>query len=166
MDLLIDPNKRQWITEVVDGIFVPDEAEMIMSMPLARGAAEDIQFWPYLSDGNYNCKFGYRFLKVEPDLEVAQQFSSQEKHLWTALWALNVPQRLKNLLWRACCNAMPAKESLVRRTIINDPLCDRYHQASKTPLHALGLCTKLDIVWADAALWGFQGSTTFQEPGF
>ena len=162
----MDPNKRQWITEVVDGIFVPDEAEMIMNMPLARGAAEDIQFWPYLSDGNYNCKSGYRFLRVEPDLEVAQQFSGQEKHLWIALWALNVPQRLKNLLWRACCNAMPTKESLVRRTIINDPLCDRYHQASKTPLHALGLCTKLDIVWADAALWGFQGSTTFQEPGF
>lgn len=84
---------------MVDGIFAPDEVDMIKNMPLARGAAEDILFWPYLSDGNYNCKSGYRFLRVEPDLEVAQQFSSQEKHLWTALWALNVPQRLKNLLW-------------------------------------------------------------------
>ena len=78
VDLLIDPSSRQWNTEVVDGMFVPKEAEMIKNMPLACGAAEDILIWPYSSDGNYNCKFGYRFLKEEPDLELAQQIASQE----------------------------------------------------------------------------------------
>lgn len=58
MDLLIDPNSRQWNTKVVDGLFAPEEAEMIKKMPLACGATEDILFWPYLSDGNYNCKSG------------------------------------------------------------------------------------------------------------
>ena len=77
---------------MVDGIFAPDEVDMIKNMPLARGAAEDILFWPYLSDGNYNCKSSYRFLKEELDLEFVQQIASQEKQLWKNLWALKVPQ--------------------------------------------------------------------------
>ena len=50
---------------------------------------------------------------------------------------------------------MPTKESLVRRTIIDDPLCDRCHQALENPLHALWLCTELDIVWVVSKLMGF-----------
>ena len=91
VDLLIDPSSRQWNTEVVDGLFVPEEAEMIKNMPLARGVAEDFLIWPYLSDGNYNCKSSYRFLKEELDLEFVQQIASQEKQLWKNLWALKVP---------------------------------------------------------------------------
>ena len=79
------------------------------------------------------------------------------------MWALKVPQKLKNLLWRASRNAMPAKENLVRRTIIDNPFCDRCHQSPESPLHALWLCTELDGVWADATLWGFRGSTAFQD---
>ena len=54
VDLLIDPNSRQWIMEVVDGLFALEEADIIKKMPLARGASEDLLFWPYSSDGSYN----------------------------------------------------------------------------------------------------------------
>ena len=63
VDLLIDRSSRQRNTEVVDGLFAPKEVEMVKNMPLAHGAAEDILFWPYSSDGNCNCKSCYRFLK-------------------------------------------------------------------------------------------------------
>lgn len=79
------------------------------------------------------------------------------------MWALNVPQKVKNLLWRASCYAMPTEESLVRRPIINDPVCDCCHQASENPLHVLWLCTELDIVYANSVLWGFRRSTAFQD---
>jgi len=63
----------------------------------AHWASKDVLFWPYSGNGSYNCKFGYRFLKEQPNLMVSQQFSSQEKHFWKALWALNLPQKLKNI---------------------------------------------------------------------
>lgn len=63
MDILIDLNTRQWIKELVDGLFISEEAKIIMKIPLARVAAKDVLYWPCSSDGNYSCKSGYRFLK-------------------------------------------------------------------------------------------------------
>ena len=68
MDTLIDPNTRQWITELVDGLFVPGDAAMIKNIPLSRTRADDVLFWPYSSNGEYNCKLGYRFFKEESEL--------------------------------------------------------------------------------------------------
>ena len=98
LDLLIDPTTRQWIDELVDILFALDEAEIIKKIPLARVAAEDID-WPYSHGGKYNCKSGYKFLKEELDLLSSQQPSCHDKHLWTAIWSLHVLQKMKNLLW-------------------------------------------------------------------
>ena len=84
---------------VVDGLFIPEEVEIIVKIPLARVAAEDVLYWPYSIDGNYSCKSGYRFLKEEPDIGLSQQPSSRDKQFWKAIWSLRVPQKVKNLLW-------------------------------------------------------------------
>ncbi|XP_075648656.1 uncharacterized protein LOC142619445 [Castanea sativa] len=47
--------------------------------------------------------------------------------------------------------ALPIKEALVRRTIIEDPLCDRCHVALESPLHALWYCNELDTIWEKSA---------------
>ena len=62
------------------------------------------------------------------------------------IWSLQVPNKVNNLMWRACQNALPTKVSLVRRTIIDDPLCDRRHEEHETPLHDLWLCKEVDVV--------------------
>ena len=77
--------------------------------------------------------------------------SGMDTRLWKGIWSLQIPNKVKNLLWRACRGALPTKEALVRRTIIEDPLCDRYHETQETPLHALCLCKELDTVWEKSA---------------
>lgn len=64
--------------------------------------------------------------------------------------------------WRTCRNALPTKEKLARRTIIDDPKCERYLAHSENPLNALWSCMELDIVWADTELRGFRSSSAFQ----
>ena len=44
MDTLIDPNTRQWITELVDGLFVPGDAAMIKNISLSQTRADDVLF--------------------------------------------------------------------------------------------------------------------------
>lgn len=88
---LIDPNTRQWQTEV-DGLFVEEDAEMIKKIPLSRMATEDVLYWPFSSNGDYSCKSGYRFLKDE----VKQSDTNwvpplRDKHLWKAIWSMRVP---------------------------------------------------------------------------
>ena len=76
---------------------------------------------------------------------------------------MRVPQKVKTFIWRACRNAIPTKQALVRRTIITDPICERCREAVEDPLHALWSCAKMDIVWADQNLWDFRNSVGFSD---
>ena len=84
-----------------------------------------------------------------------------DTQLWKGIWSLRVPNKVKNLLWRACRNAMPTKANLVRCTIIDDPSCDRCHDAHEAPLHALWLCRELDSVWDSSGSWSFRHGVQF-----
>lgn len=59
MDLLIDPLTRQWNTELIDGIFIPSEANLIKNIPLSRTESEDKIYWPLTQNGQYTCKNEY-----------------------------------------------------------------------------------------------------------
>ena len=83
------------------------------------------------------------------------------KGIWKDIWSFHVLNKVKNLMWRACRNTMPTKASLVRRTIIEDPLCDCYHEAHETPLHALWLCKEVDTIWDDNELWSYRRQIQF-----
>ena len=76
-----------------------------------------------------------------------------DSKLWNGIWSLHVPNKVKNLMWHACHNAMPIKANPVQRTIIDDPLCDRCHEAHETSLHAIWMCKEVDVIWADPELW-------------
>ena len=55
---------------------------------------------------------------------------------------------------------MPAKQALMRCTIIGNSICDRCRAEVEDPFHALWTCTKLDTVWAEQALWEFRNSVS------
>ncbi|XP_023906710.1 uncharacterized protein LOC112018416 [Quercus suber] len=58
---------------------------------------------------------------------------------------------------------MPTKANLVRRTIINDPLCERCRAAHETPLHAPWTCKELDIVWDTHGSGPIRSQSNFQD---
>ena len=155
VDILIDDETRNWNNDMLDGLFVPSEADVFRNIPLARVVSEDTLYWPLTHDGRYTCKSGYRFLKEGSEPANLSGFLPQETQLWKGLWSLKIPNKVKNLVWRACHNSLPTKENLVHRTIITSSTCDQCFKASESPLHAIWLCPKLDAVWADLDLWGF-----------
>ena len=66
---------------MIDGIFAPQEAEIIKTTPLALFKSDDILFWPFSKDGKYTCKSDYHFQKEEVDLEQGDDFEIQVKKL-------------------------------------------------------------------------------------
>ena len=44
--------------------------------------AEDVLIWPFMQDGQYTCKMGYRFLKEEAELDYVQVDSGMDTNLW------------------------------------------------------------------------------------
>ena len=82
MSCLIDPSTRQWHTDMVDGLFVEDDAKLIKKIPLSKKVTEDVLYWPFLRNGVYNSKSGYRFLKEEADqLDTPQVPPLRDKNL-------------------------------------------------------------------------------------
>ena len=66
LDCLIDTNTGKWNAEMIEGVLIPAKAELFQRIPLPRSQTEDVLYWPFTADGQYNCKSGYKFLK---DLE-------------------------------------------------------------------------------------------------
>lgn len=133
-----------------DGIFVPQEAEVIKNIPLAQNVLVDYLFWPHSRDGNYTCKSSYRFLKEKSEGDLLDGALNTDTNLWKQIWSLNSPNKVKNLICIACRNSLPTKQNLVRQTIIHVPNCDWCSVHLETALHALWSSKELDIVWENS----------------
>ena len=71
------------------------------------------------------------------------------------------PPKVNNFIWRACRNALPTKQALMRSKIIADPIYERFKHVVKEMEHALWSCLKLDVVWADQEGWSFKYEIEF-----
>lgn len=47
VEILINAQNRRWNPRIIEGIFTPEEAELIKKLPLLRVVAEDSLFWLY-----------------------------------------------------------------------------------------------------------------------
>ena len=151
----------------MDQVFYDFEAAIIKNIPLCRSIQEDVLIWPFNLDGVYFVKSGYRFLQEATTLQQPRPFNTEVmKPLWKKIWGLEVPNKVKNLVWRACTNSLPTKANLVRRKIISDGLCDicRLHQEDTN--HALYCCPVLNPLWSQTPIWvhdALKGSRTFTD---
>ena len=161
VEILIKEDTRQWDHGLIEEMFTLDEAELIKSIPFSRCEAEDNLFWPFTSNGVYTSKWGYRFLKAETQTKWDEEQMEHDKVLWQTLWSLQVPNKIKNLVWKACRNSLPTKVNLVRHNIIDCPSCDRCKQAPELALHALWTCSELDVVWEEEPFRRCQRRHTF-----
>ena len=119
VDCLLNEDNRTWNHEMIDGIFVPEEGELIKKILLEKNAGVDAVLWPMTEDGQYTSKSGYRFLKEQEG----------------------------GLAVGACKHSLPTKCNLVCRKVILDHHCDRSTSAPENILHAIWSCSKLDVVW-------------------
>ena len=147
VDKLIKEGTRTWDEDVIDGIFVPEEAALIKSSLLSRYPTKDKLFWPWTQTGKYTCKFGYCFLKCEVEESRAMETQVEERNFRHSIWVLRVPNMIKNFVWRACREAIPTKENLSRQHITENALCKRCLMEEETTLHALWSCSKLSSAW-------------------
>ena len=85
-------------------MFLPLEAQKIMSIPICITPREDILIWPKTRDGKYPVKTGYQLLREMENRELASASDTVEnKKFWTGLWKLKVPNKIKTFAGRLYC---------------------------------------------------------------
>nr|POE83317.1 hypothetical protein CFP56_39883 [Quercus suber] len=66
---------------------------------------------------------------------------------WRRIWALNVPNKIKHFLWRACRDSLPTKKNLLARNVTKNALCEWCNEEVEDSVHALWGCQALKEVW-------------------
>ena len=77
-----------------------------------------------------------------------------QNEVWKLIWGLNIPNKVRNFMWRVCKEAIPAKHNLLRRKILMEDRCEQCGVEAETATHALWECTTLDEIWE--AIPGFE----------
>ena len=57
---------------------------------------------------------------------------SNMRHFWRRIWSIPMPHKIHHFVWRACCNALPTKNNLLRSKITQEELCKDCKGAPKT----------------------------------
>lgn len=114
VDILVDETTRQVNHELIDDIFILEESDLVKTIPLSQQEAKDSLFWPFTHNGSYTSKSEYRFLKAEDEAEINEKQLEWDRSLGRGIWSLQVPNKIKNLIRRACRNSLPTKENLMR----------------------------------------------------
>ena len=73
VSVMMDGNKRCWLHDVIDNLFLPHEAGIIKSIPISMVDCVDKIYWPLSVNGEYSVKTGYRLLM---DQEASENPSS------------------------------------------------------------------------------------------
>ena len=150
--VLINESTRSWRTEVIEHVFVLAEAAAIKSSPLPSSNQRDKLIWPFTPNGQYTVKSGYRFLYEGNSTNLA---SAEDPLFWKKIWGLEVPNKVKNFVWRACREALPTKANLYRRKIAQDALCDSCKGRSEDGSHSIFFCPNVQVMWQSDLRWNW-----------
>ena len=96
----------------------------------------------------YSVKSGYKAICEDARREEASISNSvATSGIWSAIWKLNVPGKIKHFPWRAYTNSLPTKTNLLRRKIISESLCHQCGKSDEDTKHALWDCEAIKQVW-------------------
>jgi hypothetical protein len=108
----------------------------------------DIQIWRRTLNGVFSVRSAYHLAKEKEDGWYPKSSLRKEiSVIWSGIWRLQISNVGKNFMWRACQSILPTKDNLVKRKIIQDPLCPICGLEPETSFHILWDCPSARDVW-------------------
>lgn len=154
---LIDTTNICWKIDLLDQVFLPFEAEGIKSIPLSSRLPADKLIWAASPNGFFNVNSAY---KVALELEKSSYLglSSDDSNLrrvWTRIWKIQVPHKVRHFVWRACRDILPTNYNLKSRKILTEDVCAECNLDSKTIGHVFWSYLRAQRIWTCSGLFQF-----------
>ena len=138
---LIDPDRVAWRTEVVQQLFMPHEADIILGIPLSTCRPDDHIIWAHTPSGMITTCSAYKMLVfLDISTSAGGSNSDDQKKFWKGIWQIRVPNKIRHFVWRMCNNALPTLVNLHRRNIVPNLTCTQCHNLPEDSLHAVWYC--------------------------
>ncbi|XP_019155730.1 PREDICTED: uncharacterized protein LOC109152486 [Ipomoea nil] len=138
---LLDGHDR-WDEDIVRDIFHADDVPRIIATPVNNRFND---CWRWIGDirGRYTVQHGYHLLAGEAlHTKVDSNFQA-----WKALWALPIPPKVKNLLWRCVRGVLPVRDNLRLKRIWIGGGCPMCGYVTETTNHLFCDCAFTKGVW-------------------
>ncbi|KAL0313944.1 UNVERIFIED_CONTAM: hypothetical protein Sangu_2238800 [Sesamum angustifolium] len=119
---LLDSENGRWHKELIEGLFCPEDATLIQSIPL----------------GQFNWA---------DTIPLDGQCSTSSSN-WQFIWSTKVPNKIKVFLWRLCREAIPTTSNLLRRRCVVEQACLTCGVDTETTKHVFLECSYARQVWA------------------
>ncbi|XP_050207311.1 uncharacterized protein LOC126656752 [Mercurialis annua] len=146
---LMAAGTSQWDIQKLQQLFINEDAEAILTIPLPIYLSQDRLIWNDSKDGKYTAKSGYHkaMNRITPNIEEDIQTSTDNINPanWKTIWDANVPNKIKIFLWKLLWNGIPTCEALNFR-LKTEHKCPHCHQ-EEDRVHLLFHCDFAAKVW-------------------
>jgi len=123
-------------------------AKIIKHIPLCPLLPPDKIIWNGSKNGTFSVKSAYHLaLDLLKQKNEECSYSVGSSDLWKKIWTINVPNVSKNFLWRACQNALPTKQNLYWKGVVENDICPCCQLEGESVVHALWCCLGAQDVW-------------------
>ncbi|GMN48659.1 hypothetical protein TIFTF001_017816 [Ficus carica] len=112
---LITNGPRSWDLERINQVLWLVDHDPIKCIPLGDNNVGDKWIWHYDSNGRYNVHSGYRIV-MDSRRHTCSSNPNPDIH-WRRLWSLQVPPKVRLVIWHAFHSIIPTMNSLNRREI-------------------------------------------------
>ena len=157
VETFIDRESRGWDINAVKSVFLPFEAEAILSIPISPSLPEDALIWAWTKKGDFMVKSAYqvalKWLTEDRGKGAGGEESNlrRKKKFWKAILGLNCLSKVKLFMWRACKNILPTNYCLWRRKVSTNDECV-FCGLSESLGHALWDCWMAEAVWKETKM--------------
>lgn len=127
---------------------VTREARKLL-VPIPMRSRPDSWFWLLEEDGDFTVRSCYKRIRGEND--------ESNANFWKNLWALKLPGKIVNFLWRACKVVLPTGVELVKKRVEVNVLCPLCRIYEEDAVHVLFGCKYAREIWEAAGLWDLIG---------
>ena len=141
----IDENGPRWVEDRVCSEFYPHEARIVLGIPLSSRLPPDKLIWTGTKSGRYSTTSAYKLLAEKPSSGPSDP--SAHSRFWKFIWALEVPNKIKHFIWRACRESLPTKKNLCTRKLTRNSTCDLCQEGVEDVIHSLWGCPVLKEIW-------------------
>ncbi|KAA3487748.1 reverse transcriptase [Gossypium australe] len=143
-DLIIS-HDRKWDRGLIENTFPAEIAEQIIRIPLALEPHEDLRVWRGELSGDFSVRSTYKLLQqFEP---TAYALQTSYKEFYKKLWRIDLPLKVKLLIWKISWNYLPTKVNLACRRVTSNTLCPRCGQSAEDMNHLFRECPVSKAVW-------------------
>jgi len=146
---LMNTLSKGWNQEVIQQVFSSNIANSILRTLLFDEVMDDKLIWNFEKNGLYFVKSAYRLCMEE----LVEASHLRRSGYWSGIWRLEVPPKVKNLIWRMCRGCLPTRVRLQDKGVqypTNCVSCDGLH---KDLAHICFECPFTVQVWRRTGLW-------------